>query len=94
MLESISGSTVRMTEHTNNHLAVKSRDAAFQKALKVVEERPVVRSQEASETESDIEQKTGGYNSDDDGIFFEKYDEHGNVIFRVPQEHKPVDEFV
>ena len=94
MLESISGSTVRMTEHTNNHLAVKNRDAAFQKALKVVEERPVVRSQEASETESDIEQKTGGYNSDDDGIFFEKYDEHGSVIFRVPQEHKPVDEFV
>ena len=94
MLESISGSTVRMTEHTNNHLAVKNRDAAFHKTVKVVEERPVARSQEASETESDIEQKTGGYNSDDDGIFFEKYDEHGSVIFRVPQEHKPVDEFV
>jgi len=94
LLESISGSAVRMTERTNNHLAVKNRDVAFQKAAKVVEERPVVRSQEASETESDIEQKTGGYNSDDDGIFFEKYDEHGNVIFRVPQEHMPVDKFV
>ena len=94
MLESISESAVRMTELTNNHLAVKNRDVAFQKTVKVGEERPVVRSYEASETESDIEQKTGGYNSDDDGIFFEKYDEHGNVIFRVPQEHKPVDEFV
>ena len=94
MLESISESAVRMTERTNNHLAVNNRDVAFQKAVKIVEERPVVRSQEASETESDIEQKTGGYNSDDDGIFFEKYDEHGDVIFRVPYEHTPVDEFV
>ena len=41
-----------------------------------------------------VEKKTGGYKADDGGIFFEKYDKNGNVIFRTPPEQKPIDEHV
>ncbi|WP_419659681.1 metal dependent phosphohydrolase [Desulfosarcina variabilis str. Montpellier] len=40
------------------------------------------------------EEKDSGYNMDKNGVFFEKYDKKGNVIFRIPSEKKPVDKHV
>jgi hypothetical protein len=95
MLETIGESTVRMTTRTDNNLAVENRDTALKQAERQVVERPIETSQESAQTELNNEEKdakSGSYNVDDDGIFFEKYDKDGNVIFRVPPEQKPIDE--
>ena len=94
MLESIGESAVRMTTRMDSSHAVENRDVALQKAEKVVEERPIENADESTKPEADTEQKTSGYNSDENGIFFEKYDKQGNVILRVPPEEKPIDEHV
>ena len=92
MLDTIGESAVRMTTRTDNHLAAEQRDLALEKVQKAVEERPVESPQESAKAQSDAEKKTGGYNADDGGIFFEKYDAQGNVIYRTPPEKKPIDE--
>jgi hypothetical protein len=94
MLDTIGESTVRMTTRTDNNLAVEHKDIALQKVEKAVEERPIESAQKSTKPESDGGKKTGGYNADDEGIFFEKYDEKGNVIYRTPPEQKPIDERV
>jgi hypothetical protein len=92
MLDTIGESAVRTTTRTDNNLAVENRDIAFKKVEKAVEERPIESTQESAKPESDAEKKTGGYNVDDEGVFFEKYDKNGNVVFRTPPEQKPIDE--
>jgi hypothetical protein len=92
MLDTIGESAVRMTTRTETNLAVDNKDVALQKVEKAVEERPIESSQETAKPESDVDQKTGGYKTDDRGIFFEKYDKKGNVIYRTPPEQKPIDE--
>ncbi len=94
MLETIGESAVRMTTRTDNNLAVENREVALQKVEKAVEERPIESPQESAKPESDTDKKTGGYKADNEGIFFEKYDEKGNVIYRTPPEQKPIDERV
>ncbi|XPS85275.1 uncharacterized protein Dvar_32930 [Desulfosarcina variabilis str. Montpellier] len=76
-------------DHSN---AVEDRDVALQKTEKVIEERPIENTEESAKPESDTEQKTSSYNSDENGVYFEKYDKKGNVVFRVPPEQKPIDE--
>ena len=92
MLESIGESTVRMTARVDHSYAAEDKDVALQKTEKAIEERPIENTEESTKSESDTEQKTSGYNSDENGVFFEKYDKKGNVIFRVPPEQKPIDE--
>jgi hypothetical protein len=92
MLDTIGESAVRMTTRTENHLAVENKDVALQKVEKAAEERPVESSQETAKPESDVDNKTGGYKADDVGIYFEKYDKKGNVVYRTPPEQKPIDE--
>ena len=92
MLESIGESTVRMTTRVDGNQAGDNKDAALQKTEKRVEERPIEDAQDSSKPESDTDQKTSGYNSDENGIYFERYDRKGNVILRVPPEEKPIDE--
>lgn len=94
MLEPIGEPAVRTTTRIDNHVGVENKDVEQKKADKVVEERPIEHSQESTKPESDVGQKAGGYNADDEGIFFEKYDKDGNVIYRTPPEKKPIDELV
>ena len=94
MLESISESAIRITTHTDNRLAGENNDVTVKKVEKAVEERPVESSQEGQKPESDDQKKSGGYNVDDGGVFYEFYDKNGNVISRTPKEKKPVDEVV
>ena len=91
MLETIGESAVRTTTRLDSNHALENRDAALQKAEKVVKERPIENAEESTKPESDTEKKTSGYNSDENGTYFEKYDKQGNVILRVPPE-KPIDE--
>ena len=94
MLDTIGESAVRTTTRMDNNLAVENKDVAFKKVEKAVEERPIESSQESAKPESDADKKTGGYNVDDGGVFFEKYDKTGKVIFRTPPEQKPIDAHV
>ena len=93
MLETIGESAVRTTTRMDSNHAVENRDLALQKANKVIEERPIENAEESTKPKSDSEQKNSAYNSDENGIYFEKYDKQGNVILRVPPE-KPIDEHV
>ena len=92
MLESIGESTVRMTTRVDSNQAVDNKDATLQKTERQVEERPIEGTEDSSKPESDTDRKTSGYNSDENGIYFERYDRKGNVILRVPPEEKPIDE--
>ena len=92
MLDSIGESAVRTTTRADNNLAVENKDVDLKKVEKTVEERPIESTRESDASGSDAEKKTGGYDVDDGGVFFEKYDEKGNVIYRLPPEQKPIDE--
>ena len=92
MLESIGESTVRMTARVDQNNVAEDRNVALQKAEKLVEERPVEDTEQSTKPESDSEQKSGSYESDENGVYFEKYDKQGNVVFRAPPEQKPIDE--
>lgn len=94
MLETIGESVVRTTTRADNNLAVENKDIDLKKVEKAVEERPIEGSQESAKPESDSAEKNGAYNADDGGIFYEKYDNKGNVIYRLPPEKKPIDEVV
>ena len=96
MLDTIGEPAVRMTTRTENNLAVGNKDVALEKVEKAVEERPIESSQESEKPESAAGEKSGGYDYDaeDGGVFFEKYDKNGNVIYRTPPEQKPIDERV
>jgi len=94
MLNSIGESVVRTTTKVDNNLAVENRDVSLAKAEKTVEERPVESSDESAQTEAQKERETGGFDRDDKGVYFEKYDKKGNVVLRVPPEKKPIDEIV
>jgi hypothetical protein len=94
MLEPINDVAVKISVNANNCLGSNSRDVAFQKKAEFGNERPNVKSLNSSDKKSDIDYKAGSFNSDDDGIFYEKYDDHGNVILRVPQERINVDQFI
>ncbi len=96
MLDVIGESNVRMTLRTETNQAVDNKDIALQKIEKSVEERPVERSLESSGSKSKAkegkEKKDGNYKIDDKGVYYEKYDKEGKVIFRTPPEKKPIDE--
>jgi hypothetical protein len=94
MINTIGESAVRTTTRTDNNLAIENKDVDLKKVEKVLEERPIENTQESAQPESDVHNKTGGYKVDNDGVFFEKYDKHGNVIFRTPAEENPIDEHV
>jgi hypothetical protein len=92
MLDSIGESVVRTTTRADNNLAVENKDVDLKKVEKTVEERPIENTRESDASGNDAGKKTGGYDADDSGVFFEKYDEKGNVIYRLPPEQKPIDE--
>jgi putative salt-induced outer membrane protein YdiY len=92
MLDTIGETAVRMTTRTDNNLTVENKDIVLKKIEKDVEERPIESSQGNTKTESYTERKNSGYNVDEGGIYFEKYDKKGNVILRIPPEQKPIDE--
>jgi hypothetical protein len=94
MLDTIGESVVRMTNRTDINPAAENKDMALKKVARAVEERPIESSQESTKSEPDAQNKTAGYNVDDSGVFFEKYDKNGKVIYRQPPEQKPIDERV
>lgn len=93
-METIGESVVRTTARADHHLAAENRDVDLKKAERIAAERPIEGSAANSRTESDPAGKQGGYDTDDGGLYYEKYDRKGNVIYRLPPEKKPIDEHV
>ena len=74
MLETIGESNVRMTNRTDNNLAVENRDTALKQVERQVEERPIESSQESAQTQLTNEEKdakSGSYNVDDEIFGFQ-----------------------
>ncbi len=92
MLDSIGESNVRMTTRADYNQVVGDKTAALQKVEKNVEERPIENTDKGANSEFATNQETSGYRTDENVIVFEKYDEKGNVIYRVPPEKQPIDE--
>jgi len=92
MLNTIGESVVRTTTRADNNLSLENRDVTLEKTEKVVEERPVENSEESAKSETDEDRKSSSYDVDERGVFFEKYDQKGNVVYRIPPEQKPIDE--
>jgi len=92
MLESIGEPAARMTAQNGTHVAAEQKEISQKKVEKALEERPIESAESSAESESNAEKKTGGYNLDEDGVFFEKYDKNGKVIFRAPPEQNPIDQ--
>jgi len=96
MFDAIGESTARIMVRAESNLAMGNNDTSLRKIEKKVRERPVESSKESSgsDTETDLDKKKADYKIDEEGVYFEKYDEKGNVIFRAPPEKKPIDEHV
>ena len=94
MIDAIGEPAVRTTTRTDNHLTVENKDVDLKKVEKAVEERPVEDARESTTQGSDSDKKSGSYNVDENGVFYEKYDKDGNVVYRIPPEQKPIDEHV
>lgn len=94
MLNTIGESVVRTTTRADNNLALENRDVTLEKTEKVVEERPVENSEESAQADPEEDRKSSSYNIDETGVYFEKYDDKGNVVYRTPPEQKPIDERV
>lgn len=87
-MEAIGDSAVRMTARMDSHFTVGIKAFDLEKTQRVIEDRPVenIRKNASSEADSDAEKKSGTYQMDENGIYFEKYDSRGNVILRIPPE--------
>lgn len=94
MLNPISESVVRTTTRADNHFVQENKDAALEKTAKVTEERAIEDSEESKKSNLANERDLSGYDVDDEGLYFEKYDKKGNVVYRLPPEKKPIDEIV
>jgi hypothetical protein len=94
MLDTIGESAVRTTTRIDHNPAAQNKDDALKKIDKVVEERPVENAQENAKADTNTGQKTSGYDMDKRGIFYEKYDKKGNLLYRIPPKKMPIDEHV
>jgi hypothetical protein len=96
MLDAIGESTARMMVRTESNLAMGSSETSIHKIEKKAQERPVESPKESagSDAETDFDKRKGNYKMDEEGVYFEKYDEKGHVIFRAPPEKRPIDEHV
>jgi hypothetical protein len=96
MIDDISESTMRVAARVGPSDIIHDKELTKQKSEMLREARPVENSEAGAQAEQkkDFEEGDSRYLVDDNHIVFEKYDEKGNLILRVPPNYKPVDERV
>ena len=82
----------RPVESAQEGAEAKKKAAAEEE--KVREERPIKPPQEKAEVEKKDEENTSGYTFEENRVIYEKYNNSGDVILRLPPAKKPVDERV
>lgn len=96
MITDISEGTMRVAARVGPSDIIHDKELTKQKSEMLREARPVENSEESAQPEKkkDFEEGDSRYLVDDKHIVFEKYDEKGNLVLRVPPTYKPVDERV
>jgi hypothetical protein len=96
MIDDISESTMRVAARVGPSDIIHDKELTKQKTEMLREARPVENSEAGSQAElkKNFEEGDSKYLVDDKHIVFEKYDEKGNLVLRLPPNYKPVDERV
>jgi hypothetical protein len=94
MINDISEGTLRVAARVGPSEIIHDKELSRQKAETLRQERPVEDSKSGAQTEKKKKDKEGDgkYLVEGKQVVFEKYDEKGNLILRVPPSYKPVDE--
>ncbi|RJQ85690.1 MAG: hypothetical protein C4519_02845 [Desulfobacteraceae bacterium] len=94
MINNISEGTIRTAVKIDPSGSIHEKQTMQQKADEVRQRRPVENADTGSKPESRDPQDSDSskYLLEDNTLVFEKYDEKGDLIYRVPPNYKPVDE--
>lgn len=94
MINNISEATLRAASKIEPSGAIRDKEVAAQKAKELRKARPVEKGEAENQTETENQPKgkdSSRYLIDDNQIVFEKYNENGDLIFRLPPSDTPVD---
>jgi hypothetical protein len=100
MLDSIGQSSVQNLGRPENTVVAQEKMALVKKEEKTKENRPVEATQESAETrqravaEEEEKKKSSAHTFEEGRIIYEKYNNKGDIIFRLPPAKTPVDEMV
>jgi hypothetical protein len=94
MIDHIGDSALRVATKIDSGGAIHDRMVSQQKAREILDARPVEQARAGDQTEkkdAEKDEETSRYLLDERRIVFEKYDENGDVILRIPPSQTPVD---
>lgn len=96
MINDITEGSMRVAARVGSSDIILDKELTRQQSEMLREARPVENSEGGAQAEQkkDFEEGDSRYLMDDKHIVFEKYDEKGNLVLRVPPTYKPVDERV
>lgn len=96
MIEHINEGPLRAVTKIDPGGAIQVREESQQKAAEARQVRPVENSEAGSKPNAKEDQKKAQskYVVEDDTLVFEKYNQKGDLIYRLPPDYKPVDERV
>ena len=94
MINNISEGTLRTVARVDPSGTIHDQEVYQQKAEQLRQARPVEKSEAGNPSEKKKAKKEGTskYVVDNNQLVFEKYDENGDLILRIPPFYKPVDE--
>ena len=96
MINNISEATLRVASKIDPSSAIHEREVNQHKAKEISAARPVEKTEEtnSSKTENSKNEKKGStqYLIDDNHLVFEKYNQKGDLVLRIPPSKTPVDQ--
>ncbi|MDJ0781044.1 MAG: hypothetical protein QNJ22_03690 [Desulfosarcinaceae bacterium] len=100
MLDSVGPSSVQNLGRPENTVVAQEKKALIEKEQKVREDRPIESAQDSAElskktaAEEEEAKKNSAHTFEEGRVIYEKYNNNGDLIFRLPPAKKPVDEMV
>jgi len=94
MIDQINEGSLRTAVKIESIGSAYDKQTAQQQAAEARQVRPVENSEAGGKTDSKTAQKEDQtkYVMEDDTLVFEKYNQKGDLILRLPPDYKPVDE--
>lgn len=94
MIDSINEAPLRAVTKVDPGGAIQAREESQQQAAETRQVRPVENSEAGNKANAKEAQKKdqSKYVVEDDTLVFEKYNQKGDLIYRLPPDYKPVDE--
>ena len=97
MINNISEGALRAASKIDPSGAIHEKEVNQQKAKEVREARPIEKSENGNKAEAKKAKKdesTSKFLLNDKRVVFEKYDENGDLVLRIPPSQTPVDKVV